>query len=179
MALTAESGKGKSTLIKLLLGMYEPFEGSISIAGKNFCDNGVYEVRNQIAYVPQEAYLFNVSIKENIAYGNPGASEKDIIKAAKCDCAHEFIMKLENGYDTLAGEAGGALSGGERQRIAIARALVKKAPVMIFDEATSALDNTTEEKLYKKLFSEYSNTTMLIIAHRASTISLSDRVISI
>lgn len=179
VALIAESGRGKSTLIKLLLGMYEPFEGSISIAGKNFCDDGVCEVRNQIAYVPQEAYLFNVSIKENIAYGNPKASEEEIMEAAKCACAHDFIMKLEKGYDTPIGEVGSTLSGGERQRIAIARALIKKAPVIIFDEATSALDNITEENLYKKVLSEYSNTTMLIIAHRTSTILLSDRVVSL
>ena len=115
--------KGKSTLMKLLLGLYEPYEGNISIAGKNFCDNGVYEVRKQIAYVSQDTYLFNVSIKENIAYGKPSASDKEIIEAAKYACAHDFIMKLEKGYDTIVGEAGNILSGGECQRIAIARAL--------------------------------------------------------
>lgn len=179
VAITAESGKGKSTFMKLLLGLYEPFEGKISIAGKNFCDDGVGEVRKQIAYVSQDAYLFNVSIKENIAYGNPKATEEEIIEAAKCACAHDFIIKLEKGYDTLVGEAACTLSGGERQRIAIARALLKKAPIIILDEATSALDNITEEKLYKKLFSQYDDITMLIVAHRSSTLSLCERIISI
>lgn len=179
VAIVAESGKGKSTLMKLLLGLYEPHEGNISIAGKNFCDNGVYEVRKQIAYVSQDTYLFNVSIKENIAYGKPSASDKEIIEAAKYACAHDFIMKLEKGYDTIVGEAGNILSGGECQRIAIARALVRKTPVMIFDEATSALDNNTEQKLYKKIFSYYNDVTMLIVTHRSSTMMLCERKIYI
>lgn len=179
VAIVAESGKGKSTLMKLLLGLYEPYEGNISIAGKNFCDNGVYEVRKQIAYVSQDTYLFNVSIKENIAYGKPSASDKEIIEAAKYACAHNFIMKLEKGYDTIVGEAGNILSGGECQRIAIARALVRKTPVMIFDEATSALDNNTEQKLYKKIFSYYNDVTMLIVTHRSSTMMLCERKIYI
>lgn len=179
VAIVAESGKGKSTLMKLLLGLYEPYEGNISIAGKNFCDNGVYEVRKQIAYVSQDTYLFNVSIKENIAYGKPSASDKEIIEAAKYACAHDFIMKLEKGYDTIVGEAGNILSGGECQRIAIARALVRKTPVMIFDEATSALDNNTEQKLYKKIFSYYNDVTMLIVTHRSSTMMLCERKIYI
>lgn len=179
VAIVAESGKGKSTLMKLLLGLYEPYEGNISIAGKNFCDNGVYEVRKQIAYVSQDTYLFNVSIKENIAYGKPSASDKEIIEAAKYACAHDFIMKLEKGYDTIVGEAGNILSGGECQRIAIARALVRKTPVMIFDEATSALDNNTEQKIYKKIFSYYNDVTMLIVTHRSSTMMLCERKIYI
>lgn len=179
VAIVAESGKGKSTLMKLLLGLYEPYEGNISIAGKNFCDNGVYEVRKQIAYVSQDTYLFNVSIKENIAYGKPSASDKEIKEAAKYACAHDFIMKLEKGYDTIVGEAGNILSGGECQRIAIARALVRKTPVMIFDEATSALDNNTEQKLYKKIFSYYNDVTMLIVTHRSSTMMLCERKIYI
>ena len=129
-AITGESGSGKSTLAKLLLGFYPLEHGSISVNGKLYSDITLKEVREQIAYVPQEPYLYETTIAENIAYGRQGADREEIIKAAKAANAHDFIMKLPDGYDTLLGERGNTLSGGERQRIAIARAIIRNTPVI-------------------------------------------------
>jgi len=174
VAITGTSGRGKSTLAKILLGFYEPEEGRISIGGKSMQELGLKNLRDMIAYVPQEPYIYNVSIKENIAYGNVKATDDEIILAAKAANAHEFIEKQENGYDTIPGERGGKLSGGERQRIAIARAVLKNAPILLLDEATSALDNESERLVQEALDNLMKDRTTIMIAHRPSTIASAD-----
>ena len=173
-ALVGESGRGKSTLTKLLLGFYQPKKGCIFIDGTDITELGLVNVRDKIAYIPQEPYLFNCSIKENIRMGKLNASDEEIYNAAKQAGAHDFISGLENGYETLAGERGNTLSGGQKQRIAIARAILKDAPVIIFDEATSALDNETEKYINKTVMSVKKDKLILMIAHRPSTIETAD-----
>lgn len=176
IAVTGPSGCGKTTLSKLLLGLY-PFQGGdIYIDGKSYRGMGNKEIRSLIAYVPQEPYLFNESIKENIRIGKQDATQEEIVQAAKAAHAHEFIMNLENGYDTNVGERGNRLSGGQRQRIAIARAILKEAPVVLMDEATSALDNESEQLVNDALMSMKQGKNIIMIAHRPSTIALADRV---
>lgn len=176
-AIVGESGCGKSTLVKLLLGFYPTEKGKLSIGGTQYHDLTLKEIREQIAYVPQEPYLYEVSIAENIAYGRYGANREEVIAAAKAANAHEFIMKLPEGYDTVLGERGNTLSGGERQRIAIARAIIRNAPVMIMDEATSALDNESESLVQEAIKKLRRDRTILMIAHRPSTIAAADMVI--
>ena len=171
---TGESGRGKSTLTKLLLGFYQPKKGRIFIDGTDITELGLVNVRDKIAYIPQEPYLFNCSIKENIRMGKLNASDEEIYNAAKQAGAHDFISGLENGYETPAGERGNTLSGGQKQRIAIARAILKDAPVIIFDEATSALDNETEKYINKTVMSVKKDKLILMIAHRPSTIETAD-----
>lgn len=173
-ALVGESGHGKSTLTKLLLGFYQPKKGCIFIDGSDITELGLVNVRDKIAYIPQEPYLFNCSIKENIRMGKLNASDEEIYNAAKQAGAHDFISELENGYETSAGERGNILSGGQKQRIAIARAILKDAPVIIFDEATSALDNETEKYINKTVMSVKKDKLILMIAHRPSTIETAD-----
>lgn len=178
VAITGTTGRGKSTLAKIILGFYEPENGNISIDGKSISELGLKKLRDMIAYVPQEPYIYNVSIKENIAYGNMDATDEDIIAAAKAANAHEFIEKQENGYDTIPGERGGKLSGGERQRIAIARAVLKNAPILLLDEATSALDNESERLVQEALDNLMKDRTTIMIAHRPSTIASADVVVA-
>lgn len=184
VAITGESGCGKSTLAKLLLGFYQPQEGTVSINGKNYGEITLDEIRSQIAYVPQEPYLYEVSIAENIAYGKEGAdpgevSMEEIVNAAKAANAHDFIMKLPEGYDTVPGERGNKLSGGEKQRIAIARAVIKNAPILLLDEATSALDNESERLINEALNRICRDRTTIMIAHRSSTIAMADTVVQV
>ena len=184
VAVTGESGCGKSTLAKLILGYYKPQNGWIRVCGRYDSQCSLEEIREQIAYVPQEPYLFEVSIAENIAYGrsdrNPKeVSMEDIVKAAKVANAHDFIMKLPKGYDTIVGERGNTLSGGEKQRIAIARAVLKNAPIMLFDEATSALDNESEKLVNEAIKQICKTHTTIMIAHRPSTIAMADTVIKV
>ena len=176
-ALTGETGKGKSTIAKLLLGFYPLDKGNIYIEGTNVNVSGLKKIRDMIAYVPQEPYLFNMSIKENIRYGKIEATDEEIIAAAKIANAHGFILNQAEGYDTLVGERGDNLSGGERQRIAIARAILKNAPILLLDEATSALDNESEQLVQEALNRLMANRTTLMIAHRPSTIALADEEI--
>lgn len=178
-AITGESGRGKSTLGKLLLGFYEPEYGSIYIGGTDLRELGLNRVREQISYVPQEPYLFNVSIRENIRYGKLDASDEEIVEAAKLANAHAFIMRLEKGYDTIVEERGNNFSGGQRQRIAIARALLRDAPIFLMDEATSALDNETEKFIQDSINSIKRDRTILMIAHRPGTAAMADKVIVI
>ena len=178
-AITGESGSGKSTLAKLLLGFYPLEHGSISVNGKLYSDITLKEVREQIAYVPQEPYLYETTIAENIAYGRQGADREEIIKAAKAANAHDFIMKLPDGYDTLLGERGNTLSGGERQRIAIARAIIRNTPVILMDEATSALDNESETLVQESIKALRSGRTIIMIAHRPSSIAAADAVVQV
>ena len=178
-AITGESGSGKSTLAKLLLGFYPLEHGSISVNGKLYSDITLKEVREQIAYVPQEPYLYETTIAENIAYGRQGADREEIIKAAKAANAHDFIMKLPDGYDTLLGDRGNTLSGGERQRIAIARAIIRTTPVILMDEATSALDNESETLVQESIKALRSGRTIIMIAHRPSSIAAADAVVQV
>lgn len=178
VAITGKSGRGKSTLAKVLLGFYKPQSGRISIDGKSYESMSLEEIRDMIAYVPQEPYLYGVSIARNIAYGKPEASKEEIIAAAKMANAHEFIQKLEEGYDTIPGERGNRLSGGERQRIAIARAILKDAPILLLDEATSALDNDSERLVSEAIDHLAKGKTTIMIAHRPATIARADVVVS-
>lgn len=179
VALKGESGKGKSTIAKLLLGLYPIESGRISIAGKAMSEYKLTELRELIGYVPQEPYLYDVSIEQNIAFGRPGATKDEIVAAAKAANAHDFIMKQEKGYDTIAGERGNKLSGGEKQRIAIARAILKNAPILILDEATSALDNESERLVNEALDNLMKDRTTIMIAHRLSTLDRADEFVEI
>ncbi len=175
-ALVGESGGGKSTIVKLLLGFYQLNSGIIGVLGKSLSDYTLEELRENIAYVPQDAYLFTTSIKENIRYGRINASDEEIVEAAKSAYAHEFIMAFPNGYDTLVGERGESLSGGQRQRIAIARAFIRNAPILLLDEATSALDSESERLVQKGIEALMGGRTTLIVAHRLSTIEKADMI---
>lgn len=179
IAITGPSGCGKTTLSKLLLGLYPFVGGDICLDGKSYHQMSNREIRSQIAYVPQEPYLFHVSVKENIRIGRQDATEEEIIQAAKMAHAHEFILNLEQGYDTNVGERGNRLSGGQRQRIAIARAILKGAPLVLLDEATSALDNESELLVNDALKSMKDGKNIIMIAHRPSTIALADRVCNV
>lgn len=179
IAITGQSGCGKSTLAKLLLEFYELQGGNIFIYGKDIKKLGIVETRNQIAYVPQVPYMFNVSVMENIRYGRPDASDQDVYKAAKLANAHDFIMKLDKGYDTILTYRGNNLSGGEKQRVAIARAILKDAPILLMDEATSALDNESEQLISDAIAGLKDKKTVIMIAHRVTTIRNADVVVEI
>lgn len=176
VAITGASGCGKTTLSKLLLGLYPLGEGDIRVNGMSMRESDLADLRRQIAYVPQEPYLFQGSIAENIRMGRPDATEKEIREAAMQAHAHDFIMEFPEGYDTTVGERGNNLSGGQRQRIAIARAILKDTSIILLDEATSALDNESEQAVNEALRNLQGQKTILMIAHRPSTIELADRV---
>jgi ATP-binding cassette subfamily B protein len=171
------SGAGKSTLANLLLRFDEVNNGSIKIDGIDIRKVKQSELRQQIAYVPQEPLLFHTTIRENINYYNPDVGESEIILAAKASHAHEFIEKLPDGYNTIVGERGIKLSGGQKQRVAIARAVLKKAPIMIFDEATSALDSESEQIIQRAMPEIIGKQTAIVVAHRLSTVAGLDRII--
>jgi ATP-binding cassette, subfamily B, bacterial len=176
VAFAGPSGGGKSTIFKLLLGCYPARHGTICLAGRPINSYCLAELREQFAYVPQESYLFAGTIYENIRYGNPAASEAQIIAAARAAFAHDFISEFPHGYQTVVGERGARLSGGQRQRIAIARALLKDAPVLLLDEATSALDSESEQVVQQALEVLMRGRTTLVIAHRFSTILHADKI---
>ncbi|WOO34794.1 ABC transporter ATP-binding protein [Anaerocolumna sp. AGMB13020] len=176
VALTGVSGAGKSTIIKLLMGFYPLSSGNIYINNKSIDALSLKALRNQIAYVPQDAYLFNGTIEENIRYGKINATTEEIAEAAKKANAHHFIMKMPDAYDTMVGESGKKLSGGQRQCISIARAILKDAPILLLDEATSALDSNSEELVQKGLADVFKNKTALVVAHRLSTIERANEV---
>lgn len=175
-ALVGPSGGGKSTLLKLLMGMYPVSEGKLTVDRKVVSSYPLEELRSLMAYVPQDAYLFDGTIRENIRYGKPDASTAEIMAAAQSAHAHDFIMEQPEGYDTLVGERGANLSGGQRQRIAIARALLKDAPLLLLDEATSALDSESEAEVQKALDILMKGRTTIAIAHRLSTIQHADQI---
>ncbi|UTC83316.1 thiol reductant ABC exporter subunit CydC [Treponema denticola] len=179
IALTGESGAGKSTIANLLMRFYEPDSGAIYIDGKNIKDIHQNSLRDIIAYVPQDVYLFNKTIKENISLACPDASDEEIKQAAKVAMADGFIKRLEQGYDTNVGERGVQLSGGEKQRIAIARAVLKNSPILLMDEAVSNLDSESEALFRQALNNIRKNKTIITIAHRPSTIKEADRAIKI
>jgi ATP-binding cassette subfamily B protein len=177
VGLVGPSGGGKTTLTKLMLRFNDVQDGIITIDGQDIRVIRQDDLHNAISYVPQEPLLFHRSIRENIGYGDTAASEAAIITAAKQAHAHEFISSLPNGYDTLVGERGIKLSGGQRQRIAIARAMIKKAPILVLDEATSALDSESEIYIQDGLWKLMQGKTALVIAHRLSTIQKMDRIV--
>lgn len=177
VGLVGKSGGGKSTLTQLLLRYMDIQKGTITIDDQNIADITQDSLRDAISYVPQDPYLFHRSLRENIAYGKPDASDQQIIEAAKKANAMEFIEDLPNGLDTIVGERGVKLSGGQRQRIAIARAILKDAPILILDEATSALDSESEKYIQSALENLMEDRTSIVIAHRLSTIAKLDRII--
>ncbi len=179
MALVGSSGAGKTMITKLLLRFYDIDDGEILIDGQNIAKVTQDSLRNKIALVPQEPILFHRTLKENIRYGRPSASEEDVIDAAKRANCHEFIAELPNGYDTYVGERGVKLSGGERQRVVIARAILKNAPILVLDEATSSLDSESEALIQRALAELMKGKTTIAIAHRLSTIMQMDRIIVI
>jgi len=177
VALVGASGSGKTTLANLLLRFYDPQQGAIRIGGIDLRDVSTRDLRNQIAVVSQENVLFNDTIRRNIELGRPGAPEADIIAAAKSANAHDFIMEKPDGYNTVIGEKGVMLSGGQRQRLAIARAVLRNAPILILDEATSALDTEAERAVQSALDALMHGRTTICIAHRLSTILHADVII--
>ncbi len=179
VAVTGASGSGKTTLSKLLMGFYKPDRGMIEVCGNNLDDISLSAGRSFFALVPQDAILFNMSIMDNIRMGRLDATEAEIIEAAKMANAHQFITEFTDGHDTVVGEKGMSVSGGQRQRIAIARAILKNAPIMLMDEATSALDNESERAVNETLQNLKGRMTIIMIAHRTSTIQMADRVISL
>ena len=174
VGLVGPSGGGKSTLLKLLLGYYPVGDGQLFLDGAPI---DTRQLTNLTAYVPQDTAMFHRSVRENIAYGRPNATEDDILAAAKAAQAHDFVSELDAGYDTLVGERGIKLSGGQRQRVAIARAILKDAPILMLDEATSALDSESEQLIQKALWELMHGRTAIVIAHRLSTIQKMDRIL--
>ncbi len=176
-ALVGPSGGGKSTVLGLLLRLYETSSGQILIDGQNLADVSRKSLRQQTAYVGQDVYLFRGTIRDNIAFGRLGASQDDVIAAAQAACAHDFIMGFPLGYDTPVGEHGTQLSGGQRQRVAIARALLKDAPLILLDEATAALDSESERQVQQAIEHLCQNRTTIVIAHRLHTIMHADAIL--
>lgn len=177
VAFVGKSGAGKSTIFSLLCKMYDINKGKITIDGINIKELDKESIRGNITIISQNPYIFNMSIRDNLRLVKENLSEEDMIEACKLACFHDFVMKLPEGYDTVVGEGGISLSGGERQRLAIARAFVQKTEIILFDEATSALDNQTQAKIQKAIENMKKEYTILIIAHRLSTVINSDRIL--
>ena len=176
VALVGPSGSGKSTIARLIASLWDVTGGSISIGGSDIRDIPQEAYADKIAFVSQDNYLFNMTVRENIRLGNPSATDEEVEEAAKMSGCHDFIMSLENGYDTLVGSSGGHLSGGERQRISIARAMLKAAPVVILDEATAYTDPENEAVIQRSVSKLTEGKTLIVIAHRLSTIVDADRI---
>ena len=179
VALVGESGGGKSTIVNLLLGLYEPREGAVEVVGRSSTELPLDVLRSRIGVVFQDASLFSGTLRENIAYGRPGASDEEVVGAARRANADGFVRRFPGGYEQVIGERGLKLSGGQRQRIAVARAILKDAPVLVLDEATSALDTRAERQVQEGLDELMEGRTSLIIAHRLSTIAAVDRIITL
>ena len=177
LAIVGKSGSGKTTLVKLLSRFYETQAGNIAIDGTNICDVTQKSLRENIGVVLQDSILFNDTVANNIAYGKPGAKQKEIERAAKTANAHEFILALPDGYKTIVGERGVKLSGGEQQRINIARAILKNPPILVLDEATSSLDSESEQLIQEALWRLIEGKTTIIIAHRLSTVMKADLIV--
>ena len=177
VALVGPSGAGKTTVFQLLLRFYDPERGSIALDGVSTRELSLQDLRRGIGIVPQDAVVFSTSAMENIRYGKPGASDEEVIAAAKAAFAHDFILALPEGYGSFLGERGVRLSGGQRQRIAIARAMLKNPPLLLLDEATSALDAESERMVQAALESAMKDRTTLVIAHRLATVQQADRII--
>src|SRR2546421_3368103 len=176
-ALVGPSGGGKSTVLALLLRFYDAPDGDILMDGQAISAVSRQSLRRQTAYVGQDVFLFRDTIAANIAFGKPGATEAEIVAAAKAACAHEFITGFPLGYDTPVGEHGAQLSGGQRQRIAVARALIRNAPIILLDEATAALDSESEKQVHEAIEHLCRNRTTIVIAHRLHTIMHADSIL--
>ena len=176
LALVGMSGGGKSTIANLIPRFFDVNDGRITIDGTDIREFTISDLRRQIAIVSQEPILFNETVRDNIVYGRPEATEEQVVAAAKAAFAHDFILRFPNGYDTMIGELGGRLSGGEKQRLCIARALIKDAPILILDEATSSLDSEAEAVVQKALENLMRGRTTMVIAHRLSTIANADHI---
>ncbi len=176
-ALVGPSGGGKSTIARLIARFWDVTGGSISIGGRNIKEHSIRQLSELVSFVTQDNFLFNCSLKENIRLGNPNATDAEVFAAARAACCDEFIARLEKGYDTSAGDAGKRLSGGEKQRIAIARAILKNAPIVILDEATAFTDPQNEDKIQKSIMALSQGKTLLVIAHRLSTIQNADQIV--
>ena len=176
-ALVGPSGGGKSTIARLIARFLDVTGGSITIGGKNVKELSIRQLSELVSFVTQDNFLFNCSLKENIRLGNPNATDEEVYAAAKAACCDEFIVRLDKGYDTPAGDAGKRLSGGEKQRIAIARAILKNAPIVILDEATAFTDPQNEDKIQKSIMALSKGKTLLVIAHRLSTIQNADQIV--
>ena len=176
-ALVGPSGGGKSTVARLIARFWDVTGGSITIGGKNIKELSIRQLSEMVSFVTQDNFLFNCSPKENIRLGNPNATDEEVYAAARAACCDEFIAHLDKGYDTPAGDAGKRLSGGEKQRIAIARAILKNAPIVILDEATAFTDPQNEDKIQKSIMALSKGKTLLVIAHRLSTIQNADQII--
>jgi ATP-binding cassette subfamily B protein len=179
VALVGPSGAGKSTCVSLLLRFWDPYKGAIRLGDINLRDFPLDDLRQRIAIVQQDNYLFNTSIRENVRIGKPDATNDEIEAAAQAANIHEFIVGLPDGYDTVVGERGAKLSGGQRQRLALARAFLKNAPILVLDEATSNLDSENERLIKAAVARLMTGRTTLVIAHRLSTILSADRVVMI
>ncbi|MDR1498817.1 MAG: ABC transporter ATP-binding protein/permease [Rickettsiales bacterium] len=178
IGIVGYSGSGKSTLINLLLRFYDVDAGGIYIDGQNIKTDVTQEsLRHNISYIPQDPLLFHRTIGENIRYGKPNCSEEELIDVAKRACCYDFIMSMKDKFDTLVGERGAELSGGQRQRVSIARAILKNSRILILDEATAALDSVTEREIQKALNNLMQNKTVIVIAHRLSTLGIMDRIV--
>ncbi|MGN0904843.1 MAG: ABC transporter ATP-binding protein [Alphaproteobacteria bacterium] len=176
VAVVGHSGSGKSTLINLIPRFYDPQSGEILIDGQNIREVTLESLRRHVAYVSQEVIIFDDTVRNNIRYGTPGATDEQVVAAAKAAAAHHFIMQMEDGYDTVLGERGSRLSGGQRQMISIARAMLKNAPILLLDEATSALDSQSERIVQDSLDVLMKGRTSIVIAHRLSTVINADRI---
>ena len=176
-ALVGPSGGGKSTIARLIARFWDVTGGNITIGGKNIKELSIRQLSELVSFVTQDNFLFNCSLKENIRLGNPNATDEEVYAAAKAACCDEFIVRLDKGYDTPAGDAGKRLSGGEKQRIASARAILKNAPIVILDEATAFTDPQNEDKIQKSIMALSKGKTLLVIAHRLSTIQNADQIV--
>jgi ATP-binding cassette, subfamily B, bacterial len=177
IALVGPSGAGKSTILQLLCRFYDPEEGNITLDGMNIREMDPKILRSSIAFVPQDPVIFGMSVRENMTYGSPDSDDLAVKKAAILAAADTFIRELPQGYDTPMGERGVTLSGGQRQRIALARAILKNAPILVLDEATSALDAESELAVQKALDEISQQRTTLVIAHRLATVLKADRIL--
>ena len=175
--LSGPSGAGKSTLVDLLARFYDPQQGRILVDGVDIREHRQYSYVQAIAMVSQDPFLFNTTILENIRYGRDGATDEEVIEAAKTADAHEFIFEQPDGYDTVIGERGAKLSGGQRQRLTIARAVLKNAPILMLDEATSSLDSESEREVQAAMENLMRDRTTFIIAHRLSTVVHADQIV--
>jgi ABC-type multidrug transport system fused ATPase/permease subunit len=179
VSFVGKSGAGKTTIFNLLARLYDPIHGEIVLDGVNIKELDKDSLRGSISIISQNPYIFNMSIRDNLRLVKDGLTDKEMMEACKTACLHDYIMSLPDGYDTIVGEGGISLSGGQRQRLAIARALVQKTEIILFDEATSALDNETQASIQQAIQNMKGEYTILIIAHRLSTVIHSDRLLLI
>ncbi len=177
IALVGATGSGKTSLVALISRLYDPVEGEVLLDGTNVRDVGLQSLRSAVAVVSDDPFLFSASVAENIAYARPDASTEEIEDAARRAQAHDFVLRLPDGYDTQIGERGLSLSGGQRQRLAIARALLANPRVLILDDATSSVDASTERSIKLALAEAMTGRTTFVIAHRLSTIALADEIV--